>query len=66
VPPARLLPVQVLAETTGSITLAGGRLMEAIPCSARSSRGRANGVVILDEAAQFVDFALAMHRYRRC
>jgi Terminase large subunit, endonuclease domain len=50
-----LLAEQVVAETADSISLAGGCLIEAIPCSARSSRGRANGVVILDEAAHFVD-----------
>ncbi|HXH89845.1 MAG TPA: terminase TerL endonuclease subunit [Gaiellaceae bacterium] len=50
-----ILAEQVLAETTDSITLAGGCVIEAIPCSARSSRGRANGIVILDEAAHFVD-----------
>jgi hypothetical protein len=50
-----LLAEQVLGETTDSVMLAGGCLIEAIPCSARSSRGRANGIVILDEAAHFVD-----------
>jgi len=50
-----ILAEQILGETTDSLTLAGGCLIEAIPCSARSSRGRANGVVILDEAAHFVD-----------
>jgi Terminase large subunit, endonuclease domain len=50
-----MLAEQVLGETTDSVMLAGGCLIEAIPCSARSSRGRANGLVILDEAAHFVD-----------
>jgi len=50
-----ILSEQVIGETTDSLTLAGGCVIEAIPCSARSSRGRANGVVILDEAAHFVD-----------
>ena len=45
----------MIAETTDSLTLVGGCVIEAIPCSARSSRGRANGIVILDEAAHFTD-----------
>jgi hypothetical protein len=50
-----VLAEQVVAETTDSLTLARGCLIEAVPCSARSSRGRANGVVVLDEAAHFTD-----------
>jgi hypothetical protein len=50
-----VLAEQVVAETTESLTLVGGCVIQAIPCSARASRGRANGVVILDEAAHFVD-----------
>lgn len=50
-----ILAEQVVAETADSLTMAGGCVIEAVPCSARSSRGRANGVVILDEAAHFVD-----------
>jgi hypothetical protein len=50
-----ILAEQVVSETADSLSLAGGCLIEAVPCSARSSRGRANGVVILDEAAHMVD-----------
>lgn len=50
-----ILAEQVVAETADSLTLAQGCLIEVMPCSARSSRGRANGLVILDEAAHFVD-----------
>jgi hypothetical protein len=50
-----ILAEQVVAETTDSLRLATGCVIEAVPCSARSSRGRANGAVILDEAAHFVD-----------
>jgi len=50
-----ILAEQVIGETTDSVSLAGGCVIEAIPCSARSSRGRANGIVILDEAAHFTD-----------
>jgi hypothetical protein len=35
-----ILPEQVIGETADSLSLAGGCLIEAIPCSARSSRGR--------------------------
>ncbi len=50
-----ILQEQVVAETADSLKMVGGCVIEAIPCSARASRGRANGVVILDEAAHFVD-----------
>jgi hypothetical protein len=50
-----ILAEQVVSETADSLSLAGGCLIEAVPCSARSSRGRANGIVILDEAAHMVD-----------
>jgi hypothetical protein len=50
-----MLAEQVVSETADSLSLAGGCLVEAVPCSARSSRGRANGVVVLDEAAHMVD-----------
>jgi hypothetical protein len=50
-----ILAEQVVSETADSLSMAGGCLIEAVPCSARSSRGRANGIVILDEAAHMVD-----------
>jgi hypothetical protein len=50
-----LLADQVVAETTDSVTLVGGCVIQTVPCSARASRGRANAVVILDEAAHFID-----------
>jgi phage terminase large subunit-like protein len=50
-----LLAEEIVRETAHSVTLAGGCTIEAIPCSARASRGRANAMVILDEAAHFVD-----------
>jgi len=50
-----LLAEQVVDETTNSVTLVGGCVIQTLPCSARASRGRANAVVILDEAAHFVD-----------
>jgi hypothetical protein len=52
-----MLAEQIVSETTNSITLATGCIIEAVPCSARANRGRANGVVILDEGAHFVDSA---------
>jgi hypothetical protein len=50
-----MLEAEITAETATSITLATGCIVEAVPCSARASRGRANGIVVLDEAAHFVD-----------
>lgn len=50
-----MLKEQILTETSNSITLATECIIEAVPCSARGNRGRANGVVILDEGAHFVD-----------
>jgi hypothetical protein len=50
-----MLAEQVRDETTDSVTLVGGCVIQTVPCSARSSRGRANAVVILDEAAHFID-----------
>jgi hypothetical protein len=50
-----MLEEQVVAETAATITLATGCVIEAVPCSARASRGRANGLVVLDEGAHFVD-----------
>ena len=50
-----ILGEQIVEETQSSITLVGGCVITAVPCSARSSRGRANALVILDEAAHMVD-----------
>ncbi len=50
-----MLEEQITAETASSITLATGCIIEAVPCSARANRGRANGLVVLDEGAHFVD-----------
>jgi hypothetical protein len=52
-----MLAEQVVAETNSTIRLGTGCVIEAVPCSARASRGRANGIVILDEGAHFVDSA---------
>ncbi len=50
-----MLAEQVVEETTDSVTLVGGCVIQTVPCSARASRVRANAVVILDEAAHFID-----------
>ncbi len=50
-----MLDEQIVSDTVTSITLASGCLIEAVPCSARANRGRPNGLVVLDEAAHFVD-----------
>jgi hypothetical protein len=50
-----MLEEQIIAETTSSITLASGCTIEAVPCSARANRGRANGIAVLDEGAHFID-----------
>jgi hypothetical protein len=50
-----VLAEQVVEETTDSVKLVGGCVIRTVPCSARASRGRANAVVILDEAAHFID-----------
>ena len=50
-----MLEEQILSDTTSSITLTSGCIIEAVPCSARANRGRANGLAVLDEAAHFVD-----------
>ena len=50
-----ILAEQIVSETTTSVTLAGGCVITAVPCSARSNRGRANVLVILDEGAHMVD-----------
>lgn len=50
-----MLEEQIIAETATAITLASGCVIEAVPCSARANRGRANGIVVLDEGAHFVD-----------
>jgi len=52
---SEMLKEQVVSETADSITLATGCIIEAVPCSARANRGRANGLVVLDEGAHFVD-----------
>jgi hypothetical protein len=51
------LEEQIVSDTATSITLASGCIIEAVPCSARANRGRANGLVVLDEGAHFVDSA---------
>jgi hypothetical protein len=50
-----MLKEQVVSETANSVTLATGCIIEAVPCSARANRGRANGLVVLDEGAHLVD-----------
>ena len=50
-----MLDEQIVSDTVASITLASGCIIEAVPCSARANRGRANGLVVLDEGAHFVD-----------
>ncbi len=52
---SEMLKEQIVSETATSITLATGCIIEAVPCSARANRGRANGLVVLDEGAHFVD-----------
>jgi hypothetical protein len=52
-----MLAEQIVAETNNNIRLATGCMIEAVPCSARANRGRANAVVILDEGAHFIDSA---------
>lgn len=52
---SEILSDQVVGQTADSITLATGCVIEAVPCSARANRGRPNGLVVLDEAAHFVD-----------
>jgi hypothetical protein len=50
-----ILEEQIDSDTTSSITLATGCVIEAVPCSARANRGRPNGLVVLDEGAHFID-----------
>jgi hypothetical protein len=52
---SEMLKEQIVSETATSITLATGCIIEAVPCSARANRGRANGIAVLDEGAHFVD-----------
>jgi phage terminase large subunit-like protein len=50
-----MLAEQIVSETADSITLVGGCQIVASVCSARAHRGWPNALVIIDEAAHYVE-----------
>jgi hypothetical protein len=50
-----MLAEQIVSETADSITLVGGCQIVASVCSARAHRGCPNALVIIDEAAHYVE-----------